>query len=174
MLILDFLLCNKSTAKMTDAATATLPIGTDDAAALAAANAAMDPVIAPAAPPAAGAAKDPTNGTNPLDALEAILEQAKAKSSTGQKGGADADKPTDTAEAEAEAQRQADLLAMEEASKAADAIALQEKMVDLQQVTQSPQYQARVEQNAALEQTQAIHQQKHDEFEIRQLSHTKM
>jgi hypothetical protein len=127
-------------------------------------------------PPAASAtaAADATNGTNPLDALEAILEQAKAKSGAGQKGGADSAKPTDTAEAEAEAQRQADFLAMQKASQAADAIALEEKMADLQQVTQSPQYQARVEQNAALEQTQAIHQQKHDEFEIRQLGHTKI
>ncbi len=126
------------------------------------------------APTATATANDPTSGTNPLDALEAILEQAKAKSGAGQKGDADGAKVTGTAEAESEAQRQADFLAMQAASQAADVIALEEKMADLQQVTQSPQYQARVEQNAAQEETQALHQQKHDEFEIRQLGHTKI
>ena len=134
----------------------------------------------PPANPNSGAAPAPSSApqSNPLDALEAILQQAKTKPAGGTPGVAPAPAASTqldaAAVAAAEAQKEAELAALEATQKAGDAVQVQAKLADLQQVTQSPEYHARVEQDAAQQQAHATQQHDQAEFEIHQLGHTKI
>lgn len=120
--------------------------------------------------PDAGGA--PPVGQNPLDALEQILQQAKA----GKGGGAAAQAADEEAKAaeQKKQEEQAQFLALQEQKRKDDAVAMMQKLEELKMVKQTPQYQARVEQDQKKESDQQQHDADIDGYEIEQLSHTKL
>jgi hypothetical protein len=127
--------------------------------------------------PAAGAASQP----NPLDALEAILQEAKAKAgaaSAGAMPGAanEAVATTDAAAvaAEEEAKKLADLEALQSENRIQDEENLKAELAKLSRVSDSSEEKARVQQNQDQEKSQVDKQQQRDEYLIRQLGHTKI
>lgn len=123
-----------------------------------------------AMPPGGGA---PPAGQNPLDALEQILQQAKAG-----KGGVSPDAKAAEEKAKLEEQKKQDEIlkfqALQEEKKLADAAALQQKLEELKSVEQSPQNQARIEQDQQKQSEQQQYDDAIDGFEIQQIHHTKL
>ncbi len=105
---------------------------------------------------------------NPLDVLEDILNDAKKKS-----GGGDPDEAKKKAEEE-EAQKLAEVEAAEQQQRAKDAQALKQQIAGLSAIKETPQYQARLEQDAEKQEQQQQDQADGEGFEIRQLGHTKI
>jgi|GEM_PF-5179679 len=130
--------------------------------------------------PAVGAAAQP----NPLDALEAILQEAKAKAGaagagagTGASGAANDTANTTDATGEAaaeEAKKQAELEAIQATNRVQDEENLKIELAKLSRVSDSSEEKARVQQNQDQEKSQVDRQQKRDEYLIRQLGHTKI
>lgn len=145
-----------------------------------------DPVISiPPNPNPTATAADASSSSsaqqNPLDALEAILQEAKAKAVATNSGsnGAGAETKSivsDAAELAAaqEAKKQADLEVILAANRITDAASLKLELANLSQVSNSSEDKARVQQNKAEDQNQVTQQQKRDEFVINQLGHTKI
>lgn len=128
-------------------------------------------------PTAANATAGVPAQSNPLDALEAILQEAKAKASAGEATNAPAPVPTgpDPAAAAAlEAKKEADLATLLETNKVLDEASLKAELAKLSQVSNMSEEKARVKQENDEEQSLITQQQKRDEFVINQLGHTKI
>jgi hypothetical protein len=133
---------------------------------------------APLVPNTAMPPADPTAPAadqNPLDALEAILQQAKAKTDATAPDLNAAPEPDPVALAAAEdARKQAELEQMEAQNKAQDAIKLKAELELLKNVGSSSADQARVAQNEARQIDQEEKADKKAEYLIHQLGHTKI
>jgi hypothetical protein len=115
-----------------------------------------DPAIALPMDPAA--VTDPTATKSPLDVLDQILNEAQAKVAQS---------------AEAKAQEEERILREEsERRKREDAQKLQQQIVDLQTIKQSPQYQARIEQEEEVKVTEEKKAEELEGNEILQLKRT--
>lgn len=111
---------------------------------------------------------------NPLDALEAILQQAKAKANPAGDPTAAA-MPDPAAEAAAEeAKKQAELERMQAENRIKDEVKLKAELALLQNVGSSSEEQARVAQNQARQQDQDQQAALKAEYTIHQLGHTKI
>lgn len=130
---------------------------------------------APLAPTAAPQTTAPAD-QNPLDALEAILEQAKASAGTVPDVDSNTPPIPDPAmvAAQEEAQKQAELERLQEENRARDAAKLQEELAALQNVGSTSADQARVAQNEARQQDQVQKAEEREEYSIHQLGHTKI
>ncbi len=122
-------------------------------------------------PPATPLPADPAagGGKSPLDMLEQILKDQK------QEGAEAPATPVAAPVVPAEPLiSPEELQAQQAAHKAQDEVDLKAKIAELETIKQTPEYQARVEQNAQA-QTQAEEAHSGQEgFEIRQLDHTKV
>lgn len=118
---------------------------------------------------------DPAAGEqNPLDALEAILQQAKAKANpAGDATAAGMPDPAAIAAAE-EAKKQAELERMQAENRIKDEAKLKAELALLKNVSNSSEDQARVAQNEARQQDQDERAEKKAEYTIHQLGHTKI
>jgi hypothetical protein len=119
---------------------------------------------------------------SPLDILEEILGDA-AKSGAAPGAGAapgtagSADAPAEPPKPQIPAEPQIspeELAAKEAAQKAKDEADILQKQAELQTITQTPEYHARVEQNAAAEASAHEHDTDGQGFEIIQLEHKKL
>lgn len=141
------------------------PVSLADMAAAATQNASAAPATASA------------DSQNPLDALEAILQQAKAKTdpTVAQVDPNAPPAPDPAVEAAAEeARKQAELAALEAENKLQDEAKLKAELDELKQVSGTSAEQARLAQQTALQQDQEQRQQEHAVNQIRQLGHTKI
>jgi hypothetical protein len=140
-----------------------------------------DPSLVPATPtvsPDPVQANVPTSGTpqkSPLDMLEDILADAQKKDQA-KKGEVEA-----AAKAEAEAKAAAEKAAQEAAleqekvrQQQEDEALLHQKQEELKTIVETPEYQARVEQQTAEEQKHADETAAGAGFQITQLGHTKI
>ncbi len=136
------------------------------------------------------ASDPPADQKSPLDILEEILGDAAKKGGAGAAAGAvpTSDAPNTPADPTMSADRQAqpppppqepamtieEAEAIKQAHLEADQVALQQKVAELQTITQTPQYQARVEQNTAAATTSEEQTNSQAGFEIVQLEHKKI
>ena len=130
----------------------------------------LDPIVGvdPAAP--APVADD----QNPLDALEAILQQAKAKANpAGDLAAAPMPDPAALAAAE-DAKKQAELERLQAENRIQDEAQLKAELALLKNVGSSSEDQARVAQNEARQHDQDERAEKKAEYTIHQLGHTKI
>jgi hypothetical protein len=117
---------------------------------------------------------DVPGGSNPLDALEQILKEAKAKAeSSGEKPAAMGAQKAEPAEAD-EAAKKAAILAQQQEQQVEDEAAITEQLANLQGVVDTPAYQARVAQDEARKQAEQAKQEQSNQFAIHQLGHTKI
>lgn len=123
----------------------------------------------------AGAAQaNPAGGSNPLDALEQILKEAKAKAESGSEKSAGAAPAATTPPEADEAAKKAAILVQEQEQDAEDQAAITEQLANLQGVVDTPAYQARVAQDEARKQAEKAKEEQSNQFAIRQLGHTKL
>lgn len=99
---------------------------------------------------------------SPLDVLETILDEAKSKTRT-----------VNQQEQQEEQQRQ-ELAQQDAQQKAEDAQKLRQQIEELKTVTQTPAYQARVEQEQEKQEEQEKEKQEQQGYQIVQLEHTKV
>jgi hypothetical protein len=129
--------------------------------------------------PAQNSTATGTNQANPLDALEAILQQAKAQATTGNEKTDSTAVPSSAAPdpailaAQEEARKIVELETMQAANKIQDEASLKAELANLSQVSDSAEEKARVQQNADSQQAQTDRQTT-DEYVIHQLGHTKI
>lgn len=121
-------------------------------------------------------AAQPAADANPLEALEQILKDARAKAESQQPeaGAAVPPKPPGPMTAEEAQTKQAVLDAKAEENEIRDQAAISQQLADLQSVVNTPAYQARVEQDSAKKQADELKQDQADKFAIHQLGHTKI
>lgn len=117
----------------------------------------------------------PPADQNPLDALEAILQQAKAKAdpTAGDPNAAPAPDPVALAAAE-DARKQAELEQLQAENKVIDEAQLKAELELLRNVGSTSADQARVSQNEARQLDQDERAEKKAEYTIHQLGHTKI
>jgi hypothetical protein len=148
---------------------------------------ATDPGADPAAQPVVATQGDDTanasdpSARSPLDILEELLKKNQGAGAAGKSAGgapsedgADAAAPDEAAAAaaeEAEKQRIAQAMAAKEAE---EAILVQQKLVELKNVVETPQEQERLRQVEEQQQTKTDHASDQDGFVIHQLGHTKV
>lgn len=121
--------------------------------------------------PPQNAATDP-NQKSPLDILEEILSEKGA--SAGDPGGMQAEASVAPVVPEPPQPTAEELAQLEAARLAQDQAELQQKQAELQTITQTPQYQARVEQEEAAKQQHDQQETAQEGFEIKQIEHTKI
>lgn len=128
----------------------------------------QDPTPAPQAPASPPAEK------SPLDALEEILRDAKAKGG----GGADDKQKAEEEEAqkikEEEEQKKAEMARQEEEQRLEDQKNLAEQIMKLKSVTDTPEEQARLQQFSQKKDNEDEKQKSADYNAIHQLGHTKI
>ncbi len=130
---------------------------------------------APLVPNAAVPTTAPAADQNPLDALEAILQQAKAKADPGMADPNAAPTPDPAALAAAEdARKQAELEQLQAENKVIDEAQLKAELELLRNVGSTSADQARVSQNEARQLDQDERAEKKAEYTIHQIGHTKI
>lgn len=105
---------------------------------------------------------------DPLAALEELLQDQKGS------GAGDQQQAAEQKEKEAEEKKRQEIAAMEAEQKEEDAQAIKSHIEGLKEIDNTPQEQARI---AQIEEKQQARQQRadeKDEYEIRQLGHTKI
>ncbi len=131
-----------------------------------------DQVTQPITDPSGANPNDPATA-NPLDALEQILKDAKAKAGKKPEESAVAAAPPAEPVAD-EATRLAAIAVKAEAQEVVDSAAIDVQLDALKQVAEMPAYVARVEQDKQKKQQEDEKKQMADENAIMQLSHTKI
>jgi len=131
------------------------------------------------------AATDPSQ-QNPLDILEKLLQDTKSKkaasaatdpSTLGAPLRAPVSPPTEAAPAvpaEEPSLTEEDYERIRAEHDEADQVKIEEQKVIMEQLKQSPQYKARVQQDEEKASVDQAHQQDQDGFQIEQLDHTKI
>ncbi len=112
--------------------------------------------------------------SNPLDALEQILKEAKAKAGSEAPVAAAPATPSPDKQAVDEAAKKAELAVLGKERDAVDQISITEQLANLRGVVEMPAYQARVAQDEAKKQQDDSKQEQADKFAIHQLGHTKL
>ena len=112
-------------------------------------------------------------GANPLDALEQILKDAKAKSAASAAPSASAPAAPSTAAAD-EAAKQAVIAEKEKVQDVEDQAAIGVQLDELKQVVETPAYLARIEQDRLKKQQDDEKKKQADAYAIIQLGHTKI
>lgn len=109
-----------------------------------------------------------TGGQSPLDALEKILEEAKAKKESS------GPSEEEVAAEQKKLAEEAAFNAQKEEQKIRDQQELEIKIAELKNVEQTPQYQARVQQHQQEVEEKQQTQADNDGYQIDQLDHTKI
>jgi hypothetical protein len=107
---------------------------------------------------------------SPLELLEDILKNNPAAKSSAAAAPATPGQPTELSSADQEM----GIARLEEERRLIDEQALAVKQAELAHITETPAYQARVQQNAAVEQANSDQVAAQDGFEIIQLGHKKI
>jgi hypothetical protein len=110
---------------------------------------------------------------SPLDVLEEILGKPGAGLSDADRAQAD-QKVAETLADQEQAKLQEQLAVEEQQQRAEDEAAILQKKQELATVTQSPEYQARVQQEQQEVQAEAAAEEALDGFEIHQIEHTRI
>ncbi len=130
------------------------------------------------ADPASDPAADPAAQRNPLDVLEELLKESQAKVGApggGLPGGGTGPVPAEPAGPTPEQlQAQAEMEERLRQQAVIDQQAIEERRAELEQIKNTPQYQARVQQDQEKADQQQTQQAAGQGFDIKQLEHTKI
>lgn len=105
------------------------------------------------------------NAQDPLSVLEDILNEAKERTTGGNIA---------QQQAAEEAAKRAEIELQAAEKQAQDAIALKEEIAKMQQIIDTPQEQARLEQEQQADSDESAAKQSHQTNQIRQIGHTKI